>query len=122
MQKSLYEAISELQKKPSFTTISALKEFLLELSLNLEVEISSHSVWSFIWNLNDDSFSGVADLCLKPQLFENFGNIFEPSCSGTFCVQDPSICKDIITKKNLDCRGIEKIAKLEKTRGNPHPL
>lgn len=104
MQKSLYEAISELQeKKFSINSILDLKKLFLSFNLKLEIEISSHSVWSFIWNLSSNSFSGVLDLHLKPQILDQFGNVFAPNFSRSFCIQEPSIKIDAITKKFLEC-------------------
>lgn len=104
MQKSLYEAISELQeKKFSINSIFDLKKLFLSFNLNLEIEISSHSVWSFIWNLSNDSFSGVLDLHLKPQVLDQFGNVFAPNFSRSFRIQEPSIKRDAITKKFFEC-------------------
>ena len=104
MQKSLYEAISSLQeKKSSLTTISSLKSLLLELNLNLEVEVSSFSAWSFLWNVAEDELSGVLDIQLKPRLLDNAGNVLESRFSRSFRVQECSIAKGALKEKLLAC-------------------
>jgi hypothetical protein len=120
MQKSLYEAIFELQeKKPSLTTISALKRLLLELNLNFEVEISSSRVWICKLDLLKDRFSGVIDLEIWPRVVWKKGTSFDATqCHRhpnkfSFHFEGTNISKEFLKKNFLNIL-LDDIVNLEK--------
>jgi len=86
MLHTAYSAILKLQeKKSSLTSISALKELLYELNLNLEIEISSSRVWVCKLDLLKNIFYGVIDLEIRPMLIVQDGVRFD----ATQCHRHP---------------------------------
>ena len=104
MLNQAYNAVRQLQeKKSSLHKISDLRQLLLELNLSLEVEVSSFSAWSFLWNFSEEELSGVLDIQLKPRLLDSAGNILEPRHSRSFRIQEGSIAKEALKEKLLAC-------------------
>ena len=78
MLHTAYSAILKLQeKKSSLTSISALKELLSELNLNLEIEISSFRVWTCKLDLLKENFFGVIDLDIQTRVIGQDGVKFD---------------------------------------------
>jgi len=71
----LTPAYQHPRKNSSTKDFLALKQYFEQQNLQIELEISSDSVWSCVLNLSEDMFSGVLDLQIRPRILDLKGHL-----------------------------------------------